>query len=43
MPALRRRIFNHMPLQNLALGLNRLDLSHAYELADARVGLGSAG
>ena len=37
---LRARIFDRLPLQNLALGANRFDLAEAFALPDARVGLG---
>ena len=37
---LRERLFDKFPLQNLALGANAFDLSEAYDLPDARVGLG---
>ena len=38
--ALRTRVLDHLPLQNLALGANRFDLAEAFALADVRVGLG---
>ena len=34
------RVLSNMPLQNLALGANRFDLAHAFDLPDCRVGLG---
>ena len=40
LPALATRVLASMPLQNLALGANRFDLAHAFDLADCRVGLG---
>lgn len=40
LPRLRASVLASMPLQNLALGANRFDLAHAFELPDCRVGLG---
>lgn len=37
---LRERILRHLPLQNLALGCNALDLSEAFGMDDVRIGLG---
>ena len=40
LPTLAARVLSNMPLQNLALGANRFDLAHAFDLPDCRVGLG---
>jgi acyl-CoA synthetase (AMP-forming)/AMP-acid ligase II/Leucine-rich repeat (LRR) protein len=39
LPGLRARVLDHLPLQNLGLGNNRLDIAHAFERPGCRVGL----
>lgn len=38
--ALNKAVLRHLPLQNVALGLNRFDLAEAFDCPGARVGLG---